>query len=56
MSELMLKLLARFQYRLVNNIGIKESNEICIKWIKEYSEGGDNGTQSKHMSKQKFDC
>ena len=36
MSEVILKLLARFQYRLANNIGLKEANEIAIKEIERY--------------------
>lgn len=36
MSEMITKLLARFEHRLANDIGLKESNEMCVKWIREY--------------------
>ena len=36
MSDVILKLLTRFKYRLVNNIGLKEANEIAIKEIERY--------------------
>jgi hypothetical protein len=35
-SEVILKLLARFQYRLANNIGNREANEIAIEKIERY--------------------
>jgi hypothetical protein len=37
-SNVINDLLSKFQYKLDNNIGQKESNEICIGWIKTYIE------------------
>ena len=55
MTNIMSKLLDWVNFRLVHNIGVKEVNEHMKKRLQEYIKGGENGTQSEHMPKQKLD-